>query len=271
MFEVCRQTMEEQHAYSYRGRKVAWYRTGEGKPLVVLHGWGSSSEVMLPLARSLGGLRSCWLLDLPGFGNSPEPAEAWSLDDYAGLVRHFMEDHGLQPADLLVHSFGGRVALKILSSDFGRRYVDKMLITGGAGMKPRRGPTWYLKTLAAKALKAPFLLLPENSRKKALAWVRRTRAWRALGSGDYSKTSGVMRETFVRTVTEYQDGLLKQIPHEVLLLWGTDDEMTPLYQAERMERGLEGAALVTLEGAGHYAFLDRPDRFARIARAFFEG
>lgn len=263
--------MEERHAYTYRDREVAWYRTGEGKPLVVLHGWGSSSEVMMPLARSLDGLRSCWLLDFPGFGNSPEPAEAWSLDDYAALVRRFMEDQDLQPADLLVHSFGGRIALKLMASDFGRRHIDKVLITGGAGMKPRRSLDWYLKTIAAKALKAPFQLLPAGPRSTALERLRGTRVWKALGSGDYRKTSGVMRETFVRTVTEYQDGLLAEIPHEVLLLWGTEDGMTPLYQAERMEQGLEGAALVTLEGAGHYAFLDRPDRFARIARAFFEG
>lgn len=219
MFEVCRQTMEEQHAYTYRDRQVAWYRTGEGKPLLVLHGWGSSSEVMMPLARSLGDLRTCWLLDLPGFGNSPEPAEPWSLDDYAGLVRRFMEDHDLLPADLLVHSFGGRIALKLMASGFGRSHIDKVLITGGAGMKPRRSLSWYLKTLTAKTLKAPFLLLPGGPRERALDWLRGTSAWKALGSGDYRKASGVMRETFVRTVTEYQDGLLEKIPHEVLLIW----------------------------------------------------
>jgi pimeloyl-ACP methyl ester carboxylesterase len=80
-----------------------------------------------------------------------------------------------------------------------------------------------------------------------------------------------MRETFVKSVTEYLEPCLPEITHEVLLLWGTNDEATPLYQGRRMEKDIKQAALVEIEGAGHYAFLDRPKHFASIARAFFEG
>ncbi len=80
-----------------------------------------------------------------------------------------------------------------------------------------------------------------------------------------------MRETFVKSVTEHLDNCLPHIPHEVLLLWGRNDEATPLYQGQRMEKGIKNAALVTIDNADHYAFLDRPKHFASIARAFFEG
>lgn len=79
-----------------------------------------------------------------------------------------------------------------------------------------------------------------------------------------------MRETFVKTVTEYLEPTLGKITNEVLLLWGANDSSTPIYQAKRMENGIKNAALVVIEEAGHYAFLDRPAQFALIAKAFYE-
>lgn len=77
-----------------------------------------------------------------------------------------------------------------------------------------------------------------------------------------------MRETFVKTVSEHLEDCLPDISQEVLLLWGKEDEATPWYQAERMEKGLANGALVGIEQAGHHAFLDQPDRFQRIVHAF---
>lgn len=262
--------MDEHPTYSYNNLTVAYRVTGSGKPLIVLHGWGADSRVMMPLVRQLSHLRTCYVLDLPGFGKSPAPEKPWNIGDYADLVEHFIRDLGGPSVDMLVHSFGGRITLKLCARPFGREYIDKALITGGAGMKPRRGLKYYLKRYTAKLLKAPFLLLPVKQRHKAMEWLRTTAAWKALGSSDYSRLSGVMRETFVRSVTEFLEPELPKIPHDVLLLWGKDDEATPLYQARRMEEGIENAALVVIEHAGHYAFLDRPKHFASIAEAFFK-
>lgn len=262
--------MNDFHTYTYQDLKVAYHKTGKGKPLVVLHGWGSSSRVMMPLVKQLNHLRTCYVIDLPGFGNTPQPSRAWSIDDYADLVQSFIDEQFAEPADLLVHSFGGRITLKLCARSFGKNNIDKVLITGGAGMKPRRSLKFYLKKYTAKLLKAPLHLLPSNLRGKAEVWLRSTPVWRALGSSDYAQLTGVMRETFVKSVSEFLEPCLSKIPHEVLLLWGTGDDATPLYQAERMEKGIKNAALVTIKDAGHYAFLDRPKHFASIAEAFFK-
>lgn len=135
-------------------------------------------------------------------------------------------------------------------------------------MKPKRSLSYYVKKYTAKLLKAPFLLLPKTLREKALGWLRKTTIWKSLGSSDYRKLDGIMRETFVKTVSEYLEPCLPKIPHEVLLLWGENDEAAPLYQAKRIEEGIKNAALVVIDNAGHYAFLDRPSHFVRIAKAF---
>lgn len=262
--------MSDNLAFTYRDQEIIYQKVGEGKPLIILHGWGSSKRVMMPAAQNLSHLRTNFVLDLPGFGDSPEPPNAWSIDDYADAVQAFIEFLDEEKVDVLVHSFGGRIILKLCARDFGKTHIDKVLITGGAGMKPKRSLKFYIKKYTAKILKAPFMVLPGSLREKALGWLRSTSLWKSLGSSDYSKLSGVMRETFVKSVTEHLESSLPQIPHEVLLLWGQNDDATPVYQAKRIEKGIENAALVIIEDAGHYAFLDKPKQFARIAEAFFK-
>lgn len=262
--------MTATQTFIYKDQKIAFEQVGSGKPLIILHGWGSSRRVMMPIAKSLGHLRTSYVLDLPGFGESPEPSRSWSIDDYTDAVEAFISEHFKEPVDLLVHSFGGRITLKLCARDFGKDHIEKVIITGGAGMKPKRSFKFYLKKYFAKTLKAPFLMLPGSLQQSALNKLRQTTLWKSLGSGDYNQLSGIMRETFVKSVTEYLEVCLPHISHEVLLLWGANDESTPVYQGKRIEKNVKNAALVIIEDASHYAFLDRPKQFAAITDAFLK-
>lgn len=260
--------MTDTKTFIFKDQKIAFEQLGSGKPLIILHGWGSSRRVMMPIAKSLSHLRTCYVLDFPGFGESPEPSRSWSIDDYADAIENFISSNFEAPIDLLVHSFGGRITLKLCARNFGKQNIDKVLITGGAGMKPKRSLKFYFKKYLAKILKAPFLILPSSVREPALNKLRQTSLWKSLGSGEYNQLSGVMRETFVKSVSEYLENSLPQISHETLLLWGRNDDATPVYQGERIEKGIKKAALVIIEDAGHYAFLDKPKQFAAISEAF---
>lgn len=256
--------------YHWHDLPVATWKTGTGRPLILIHGWGSRASALMPLARSLAGIRTCHLLDLPGFGESPEPPTAFSVDDYADLVSDWIDSMGETPVDLLVHSYGARIALKLLSRSKGAERFDKVLITGGAGLTPKRSAGYYRKRAIATLLKTPLRLLPGRLRERASNRLRQTRIWKSLGSSDYNQLSGVMRETFVRSVTESLDDTLPRIEQEVLLVWGTDDTATPMDQAKRMEKGIRNAVLIPVEGAGHYAFLDKPRHVSAIANAYFD-
>lgn len=260
------------NTFNHDGATVAWYQTGEGKPLIILHGWGSSGDVMKPVAERLSNIRNCVILDLPGFGNSPEPPSPWAIGDYAELVVAFIKKQFPDTSvDFLVHSFGARILLKILSGHTQDLTIEKMIITGGAGLKPKRSIKFYCKKFVAATLKAPLKLLPPSMREPAMNRLRASSLWKSLGSSDYRKLTGVMRETFVKSVTEFFDDSLKNIPDEILLLWGADDNATPMDQARRLEKGLKNSALVQIEDAGHYAFLDQPAKFTAISKAYLEG
>lgn len=256
--------------FKFNQTDIAWYKSGTGKPLVILHGWGSSSAVMTPVARSMESKRTCYLIDFPGFGKSPEPNEAWNIGMYASSVESFIKEViGTKPVDILVHSFGARVLLKMLSNFEQKSMFDKILITGGAGLKPKRSFKYYLKSYTAKTLKLPFQILPGPLKDSALSQLRKTSLWKSLGSSDYQNLSDVMRQTFVLSVTEFFDDSLHKIDNEVLLLWGRDDVATPLDQGKRLEAGLKNGVLVVVEHAGHYAFLDKPTQFNAITTSYF--
>lgn len=259
----------EERIFDYHGLPVHFKVFGKGKPILFLHGWGASSEVMLPLASSMKSKRTYYLIDFPGFGKSPAPSTAWDVGQYADMIAAFIVSIGhTGPVDILAHSFGGRVTLKLCANGAHSALVDKVIITGGAGMTPNRPFSYYLKKYLAKLLKLPFTLLPEKYSGPGLVWLRSSWIWRALGSPDYKSLNGVMRETFVKTVSEFLEPVLPMIDHEVLLLWGSNDDSTPLYQAKIMERGIRNAGLAVIDQAGHYAFLDKPHQFRIITETF---
>jgi len=77
--------------------------------LLILHGWGSDQRIMQQaLASHLKHYRQIYL-DLPGFGKSPNDRPL-TTEDYARIVRAFLETLGEEPTAILGHSFGGKVA-----------------------------------------------------------------------------------------------------------------------------------------------------------------
>lgn len=257
------------HTWTFDDLEIHYDKTGEGPPLLILHGWGSSAQVMLPVARQLSDRYTCYVPDLPGFGRTCIPGNPWQLDDYIRLTKQFVQ-YIEKPVDVLAHSFGGRIILKMLATETDL-HVNRVLITGGAGLKPQRGMQFYLRSYTAKILKAPFLILPGPLRDKGLSRLRNSSLWKLLGSSEYQQLDGVMRQTFINIVNEHLDDYLPAIKKDMLLIWGEADTAIPVDQAKRMEHGIEGAALVTIPDAGHYAFMDQPYRFNSIAREYLKG
>lgn len=263
--------MIQERAFEVNGLSLRTFFAGSGQEhLLFLHGWGCDAGTMQSLASpKLMADYCCVFMDFPGFGKTPAPPEAWGIDEYAGFTATFIRMMSPEkPVSVVAHSFGARVLLKLLAAPETADLFNKVVITGGAGMKPRRGLSYYYKTSLARLLKAPFVLLPASQREKAHQWLRKTAVWKSLGSSEYSSLEGVMQGVFVKTVREYLEPCLPEISHEVLLMWGENDEATPLYQGQRIEQGLVNGHLVSLPDAGHYAFLDQPARFRAVLNAY---
>lgn len=240
----------------------------EGRPLVMLHGWGSSAERMRPAAAGLDDRFRIHNLDLPGHGRTPPPPEAWGVPEFAELVDAYLGAQGLSRIPVICHSNGGRIALYMASEPRFRDRFSKLVLVAPSGVRPRRRLSFHLKTGWAWTLKAPFALLPPPWRQRGLAWLRTTIYWRLVASRDYLEAAGVMRETFVKTVRCFVDDRLARITQPTLILWGDQDPSISRYQIEVLEREIPDAGVVVLAGAGHYAYLDDPLTYQRAVRHF---
>ncbi len=98
-----------------QGLKIYYEAIGEGRPVLILHGWGASSATMRPLLKQVRDSlpARAIALDFPGFGFSDRPPGAWGVGDYRAFLETFMDGLGIQAADIIAHSFGGRVAIRL--------------------------------------------------------------------------------------------------------------------------------------------------------------
>jgi pimeloyl-ACP methyl ester carboxylesterase len=238
-----------------------------GRPVLLLHGWGSNAVNMRPLAEALSDRFRVWNVDLPGHGSSPPPPEPWGVPEHAALVRDLIDEEMGGSATIVGHSNGGRISLYMASDPELSRGIEALALVSPSGIRPRRSAKYKMRRAIAETLKAPFQVMPEPMREFGLDWLRHSLVWKLLGSSDYRALDGVMRETFVKTVNCYLDERVHRIEIPVLLLWGTDDEAVSRYQMNELCRKIPDCGLVELKGAGHYGYLEHFDTVVEGIRA----
>jgi pimeloyl-ACP methyl ester carboxylesterase len=230
-----------------------------GPAVVVLHGWGASIEAVRSITGALRDSADVVAIDLPGFGASDPPPTGWDVDDYARLVRDVLAQLGIERYGIVAHSFGARISIVLAAArDAG---VERMVLTGAAGLKPRRKPSYYAKVALAKAGKAIGRLGPPGRRLQARIRGR-------VASSDWLEMPEGLRDTFRLVIAQDLGPRLPRIDVPTLLIWGEADADTPLWMGQRMEAEIPDAALVVLPGAGHYAYAERAQEFNKIARVF---
>lgn len=236
--------------YSVKGRK--------GKAVVLLHGWGQNMEMMDYIAEFLKKHFKVYNFDFPFFGESEEPSVAWGVEEYCEFLKKFNDSFKIENPILIGHSFGCRVALR-----YAYKYpVYKMVLTGAAGIRDKRGIDYYFKTYSYK--------LGKYCLKKGLFKNVLTKMQENAGSEDYKNTSGVKRQTFVKVVNDDVTPILKDINVPTLLVFGENDEATPVVKGKIMEKLMGDATLVIFENDDHFAYFNEADRFNRVLEAYLK-
>lgn len=225
--------------------RIHYTLEGKGEPLVLLHGWGQNMAMMKFIADHFKQRFQVLNLDLPGFGESEEPKCVWNLDDYTLCIHECCKALQLSNPTLIAHSFGARIALL-----YAHRYqVQKLVLTGAAGIKKSKTLQYYIRIYTYKLLKK-LHMAPD------------------MGSEDYKSASEVMKGVLIESVERDLRSLLPQITNEALLVWGEKDEATPLWMGETMEKMMPNATLIVLDGDDHFAYFHQPQRFIAILEYF---
>ena len=216
-------------------------------PLVLLHGWGQTAAALLPLGRLLAHAYQIHAIDLPGFGGSPQPETDWDTVEYALHLREHLQAMGLERVHLLGHSFGGRVGMRLASAHPGQ--VAGLILMDAAGLPARRSLTKRIRSRYIRLL------------GKAAGWLDglfssdfKSMFRERYGSRDY-KAAGALRGILVKTVNEDQTGQVRAIRSPTLILWGEQDDQTPVEMAGRLHALINDSRLVVLPGRGHFPYL----------------
>lgn len=234
------------------GLKTRYMTEGKGRPVFMLHGWGGDMHSWDALTESFNTKKyKIFALDMPGFGQSADPKKAWCVNDYAEFFKKFVQKmyarHRLSGGyNLVVHSFGGRVAIKLFAKKADSK-LKKLVMIAPAGIKHKLSLRRRVCTKIAKVGSA-ILSLPGL---RLFAGTVRKFMYKILHVHDYEKLSGVMRKTFINVIGEDLTATLEQVNCPTMIIWGTADTYVPIKDAYTMHEKIKNSRIKIIKGARH--------------------
>ncbi|MBN2556679.1 MAG: alpha/beta hydrolase [Anaerolineales bacterium] len=261
-------------AWAPTGAYRTFYRTaGSGPALILLHGAGGEGSHFLPILPPLAASHTVIIPDILGHGRSQGPPIGYTHADYTRWLASLMDATDLPAADLVGHSHGGSIALRYAHTHPGR--VNRLVLVNSISL----GPPSLQGTL--KLLRATFSRSPRRSRELAGQVMfsgteaeRREKAEQFL-SGEDAIRKGVpgFLWMFART---WQTGMptarrrLRELRTPTMLIWGEDDSYFRISHARRASGLIPRCQVVTVSGAAHAPFVERPEKFNRLLLSFLE-
>ena len=245
-----------------KGLKTEYTECGEGIPVLLLHGWGSSFDVYKGIIASLKDRCRLVAVNFPGCGQSETMKEPWCLEDYCDFCLEFMEKLNLKDPILMGHSHGGRVVLKLTAEKMVN--PPKIVLLDSAGLIPKKTFKQKCRAKSFKAIKRVLTLPVIKNYSEDLLQKARNH----YGSADYNAAPEVLRKTLVSLVNTDIRDILPNISCPSLLIWGDKDTATPLEDAKTIESLIPDAGLCVLEGTGHYSFCEKPYQAQAILNSF---
>jgi pimeloyl-ACP methyl ester esterase len=259
------------------GVNIYYEEMGEGRPLVMLHGWGGSGR----LWRSQQELADSFRLvipDLRGHGLSSAPAEGFSVEELVSDIVTLFERLGLTDAILLAWSLGSQVALAAFPL-LRERLSGLVLVGATARFTATDG---YPNGLPANDIRGIGLRLQRNYKKTMGEFFRSMFAEgeltpdqeerisrEILADGRLPEPKAAHAALDILASTDLRDRL-RLIDCPVLLIHGSADAVCPPGAARFLVERIPDARLVELAGAGHAPPLSRPGQFNALLREFLQ-
>lgn len=248
--------------------KLGYDEAGEGKVLLLVHGFPVDRRIWAHQVSGLSDLRRVVAVDLRGRGKSPAPSEGgWSMNTHADDLAETIESLGVDQVDLGGISMGGYIAFA-----FVRRYpmlVRSLILvsTRAVGDPPEyktgrvttaeRARSFGTRALAGSML--PNLLAegaPQEVQDEVLVM------FDAIPGETSAEDSLAMKDRPDSTP------MLASISVPTLVIEGAGEQLLPAGTARALADAIQGARLVSIPGAGHFAPVENPDGVNGAIRGF---
>jgi pimeloyl-ACP methyl ester carboxylesterase len=246
------------------GRKICYYDTGRGPPLVLVHGVGGDADQWAFCFDALATSNRIIALDLLGFGRSDKPLIDYRVAGFVEILDRFIANLGIARASFLGHSMGGWIV-----AAFALRFpekVDKLVLNDAAGIDDGACAIPVDLKISTRAnLRVAFECMFHDKDMVTEELVDLAYSLH-LERGDGYAIRSVL-ET-VANPWEKLDGKLAGLRAPTLILWGENDAITPLSMARAFQRDIVGSRLEIIKRCGHLPPLERPDEFVAAVTSF---
>jgi len=271
-----------QHQLTLDGQAVYYYVLHPERRRVILmvHGFRGNHAGLLGIAERLPEYKII-IPDLPGCGATPPlPPGGGShdIDGYAGWVRRFSAELGLQRFVLMGHSYGALIAAKVAADD--PAGIERLVLVNPVSTSSRTlaliGLGFYRLGLA---LPEPLCrrLLWSRTLNRAQSWLMMKTRDPALRRRIYAHHLADLAVPFRRPViAEAAESVMRktvlsyaaQITTPTLLIGGGRDDLAPLPAQRQLQKLIPGSQLVTIPEVGHLTHLETPAKVAETMRTY---
>lgn len=256
---------------------------GSGPVIVFLHGLAGCWQNWLETIPHFAADHRVIALDLPGFGESPMPAEPISMPGYARMLDELFVTLGVDGATLVGSSMGGFVA-----AEFAIRYraqVQRLCLASPAGLSMEHMRNERNRGARARVENWLFFgmgwLAGRSGRVVRSALARRALMMLVAAYPERLPSRLIVEQVRGAGKPGFKDALeamtgyplrdrLGEIACPTLIVWGELDRLVPLADASEFEWLIPGARRIEYSDTGHLVMLERPARFNDDLRAFLD-
>ena len=242
---------------------------GEGKPIVLIHGWPLSDEMYEYQYNDLVNKNFRVIgITLRGFGKSDKPFGAYNYDVHALDIKRILDKLDIKDAMLVGFSMGGAIAVRFVAA-YNETQVSKLVVAGAAV------PIWTQRedfpyNLPQKAVD-DLIKLNYKDRPKLLSDFAKifSATETSLNDGIGNWLNGIGLSASSHATAECLVALrdtdlrpdLEKIKIPTLILHGKNDKICSFDLAEQMKAGISDSKLVAFEKSGHSLFLEETKKF----------
>jgi len=268
--------------YLHDGVKIHFKQVGTGRPVIFLHGFGTSLDTWRFVVETFEDEYRLVLLDLKGHGLSDRPRdEMYAAQDHARVVRGLIDYLGLENVVIVGHSFGSVVGLAAAldaQRDGSSGVIAALFLVAGSVdaenipfvLRLLRTPIlgWLSLKLTSASFRTRVMLKRayHDGAKVTDSLVELYARYQAVPGTDYAliKTA----EQLVPVDISEAKRELSRLAIPVINIWGEHDVIIPRAAAESVCQWVPRCELVTIEGVGHMPQEESPEKIVGLLRDF---
>jgi len=250
------------------------------RPIVYVHGLSGQWQNWLENIRRFARGRRVVALDLPGHGRTPIPNEQITIEYYGRVVAELCRRLDLGPVVLVGNSMGGYISAEVAIK--APELVERLVLVSSAGISQREAPRGTvlrvgrilaLATRASTAQRRRYAARPYLRHWLLSAVVRHpTKLSPDVAFEGLLKGTG--KPGFFDALTACLDyDFLDRLPEigcPTLVIWGEDDGIIPVQDADKFIELIRGSHKVVFKDTGHVAMVERPVTFNDQLQQFLD-